>query len=498
MVRYLTMNGKSRSYRKQAPFALRYRRAKGDQISVVGKPLRGLFQQPARQGVSSFCFECPMERKQTTQCDRLIVFGRYPVPGHTKTRLIPALGPTRAADLQRYLTEKTLKTAKAVASRGGMEVEACFEARSQTRLRRWLGSGMFLSRQGSGDLGERMEAAFHNAFLSGCRRAILFGTDIPGLAAQPMEEAFRRLDTADLVLGPSTDGGYWLMGLRKLAPADVFRGIPWGGRDVLEKTIARAKEHGMTVHLLDPLTDMDTVEELKKWMPEWMHSSPYISVIVPVLNEASNVDRSIASAQDPEAEIIVVDGGSADETVEIASQAGVRIVRSSPGRALQQNIGAAVARGEVLLFLHADTRLPKGYVAHVFDALLDPGTSVGAFLFRTDLDKPLMKGVEFLANLRSRYLKLPYGDQALFARKTAFERAGGFPIVPIAEDLFLVKELRKRGNVYIISAPAVTSGRRWEKLGVVRTTLMNQVILAGLALNISHHTLARLYRHSKR
>ncbi len=438
-----------------------------------------------------------MERKKTTQRDRLIVFGRYPVPRHTKTRLIPALGPTRAADLQRHLTEKILKTAKAVAYRGGMEVEACFEGGSETRLRRWLGSGMFFSRQGSGDLGERMEAAFHNAFLSGCRRAILFGTDIPGLAPRPLQEAFRRLDTADLVLGPSTDGGYWLMGLKKRAPADVFTGIPWGTRDVLEKTIARAKEHGMTVHLLDPLTDMDTVEELKAWMPEWSESRPYISVIIPALNEASNVDRSIAHAQDPEAEIIVVDGGSTDETVEKASHAGVRIVRSAAGRALQQNVGAAVARGEVLLFLHADTRLPEGYVAHVFDALLDPGTSVGAFLFRTDLDKPLMKAIEFLTNFRSRYLKLPYGDQALFVRKSVFERAGGFPIVPIAEDLFLVKELWKRGNVHIVPAPAVTSGRRWEKLGVVRTTLMNQIILAGLALNISPHTLARLYRHSK-
>jgi rSAM/selenodomain-associated transferase 2/rSAM/selenodomain-associated transferase 1 len=435
-----------------------------------------------------------MDRNHSPQRDRLIVFGRYPVPGHTKTRLIPALGPTRAADLQRHLTEKTLKTAKVLAYRGGMEVEACFEGGSEIRLRRWLGSGIFLSRQGPGHLGERMEAAFHNAFLRGCRRAVLFGTDIPGLSTWPLQEAFRRLDTADLVLGASTDGGYWLIGLKNPAPADVFRDMVWGGRDVLEKTVARSKEHGMTVHLLDPLTDMDTVEDLKGWMPEWIPSRPYISVIIPVLNEASNIDRCIAHAKDAEAEIIVVDGGSTDETVERASRAGVRIVRSWPGRALQQNMGAGVARGQVLLFLHADTRLPKGYVAHVFDALLDPRISVGAFLFTTDLDKPLMKVLEFLTNFRSRYLKLPYGDQALFVRKALFEQAGGFPTVPIAEDLFLVKELSRRGNVCIVPASAVTSGRRWEKLGVVRTTLINQIILAGLALNISLHTITRLYR----
>jgi rSAM/selenodomain-associated transferase 2/rSAM/selenodomain-associated transferase 1 len=438
-----------------------------------------------------------MERKQTTQRDRLVVFGRYPVPGYTKTRLIPTLGPTRAADLHRYLTEKTVKTAKTFAALKCVDVEICYEGSAQTRMRRWLGGGVLYSPQAAGDLGERMEKAFVHAFHSGCRKSVLVGTDIPGLSERQLIEALQALEERDLVLGPSTDGGYWLMGLKKPAPTDVFRGIPWGTRDVLDKTVARAKERGMTVHFLDPLTDMDTAEELKAWMPEWIHPRPYISVIIPALNEASNIDRSIAHAKDPEAEIIVVDGGSTDETVEKASDAGARIVRSSAGRALQQNRGAAVARGEVLLFLHADTGLPKGYVAHVFDALLDPGTSVGAFVFRTDLDKPLMKWVEFLTNLRSRYLKLPYGDQALFVRKPAFQRTGGFPVVPIAEDLFLVKELWKTGNVSMVPAPAVTSGRRWEKLGVVRTTLMNQVILAGLVLNISPHTLARLYRHSK-
>jgi rSAM/selenodomain-associated transferase 2/rSAM/selenodomain-associated transferase 1 len=427
----------------------------------------------------------------------LIIFGRYPAPGRVKTRLIPELGRVGAADLQRYLTEKTVKTAKTFAARKRVDVEICYEGSAETRMRKWLGGGFLYSPQAAGDLGERMEKAFVHAFQSGCRKAVLVGTDIPGLSERQLLEALQVLEERDLVLGPSTDGGYWLMGLRKPAPADVFRGIPWGMRGVLDKTIARAKEHGMTIHLLDPLTDMDTVEELKRWMPEWVHSRPYISVIIPTLNEVSNIDRSIGHAKGPEAEVIVVDGGSADETVEKASRAGALIVRSSPGRALQQNTGAAVARGEVLLFLHADTMLPKGYVARVFDALLDPVTSVGAFLFRTDLDKPLMKCIEFLTNFRSRYLKLPYGDQALFVRKLAFDRAGGFPIVPIAEDLFLVKELWKRGNVYIVPSPAVTSGRRWEKLGVVRTTLMNQIILAGLALNISPHTLTRLYRHSK-
>src|SRR4030042_1471796 len=168
--------------------------------------------------------------------DRLIIFGRYPVPGRTKTRLMPLLGAARAADFQRELTERTLRTDRSVARTRPVDLEACFEGGRLSKLRRWLGPNLIFSEQSSGDLGERMKAAFLEAFQQGAQRVILHGTDIPGLTTQHIDDAFDALKSHDLVLGPSTDGGYWLIGLKK--PADLFDRIEWGAPPMRTKTSA--------------------------------------------------------------------------------------------------------------------------------------------------------------------------------------------------------------------------------------------------------------------
>jgi uncharacterized protein len=428
--------------------------------------------------------------------DRLIIFGRYPVPGRTKTRLIPLLGAARAADFQRDLTEKTLRTDRSVARRHPVGLEACFEGGSPAKLRRWLGPGLIFSEQSAGDLGERMKAAFLQAFRQGAQHVVLHGTDIPDLTHHHIHEAYDALKSHDLVLGPSMDGGYWLIGIKK--PADLFRGIEWGTPSVFDQTVAAARAQGLSVHVLSPLTDMDTGEALKRGMSEWARAQPYLSVIIPALNEEAHIEEAIRKAGSPDAEIIVVDGGSRDGTVDIAERAGAAIITAPRGRALQQNLGAAAARGSVLLFLHADTLLPRDYVAQVFETLMDRSVALGAFRFKTNLDQPFMRGIERTTHIRSRYMGLPYGDQALFLRKSQFQAAGGFPEMPVAEDLFFVRLMSKQGRVAIAPAHAVTSGRRWKEVGVLRTTLINQFILAGFALGISPKTLARLYRRGAR
>ena len=430
----------------------------------------------------------PMINCQNPPIDRLIVFGRYPVPGRSKTRLIPAFGPAWAADLQRQLTEKIVATAEAFALQRGVNVEVCFEGGSEQKMRRWLGPDVSLSRQTPGDLGTRMYAAFQR----GCRCAVLIGTDIPELRVDHLRQAFDALSENDLVIGPSRDGGYWLIGLNR--PVRLFEGIKWGTRAVFAQTLALANGQGLRVKELDYLTDIDTEEELKELLPDWTEKGPYVSVIIPALNEALNIEKTISSARNRDAEVIVVDGGSGDDTVAQAIRAGARIEKSSRGRAVQQNRGASVARGSVLLFLHADTHLPHGYINHIFEALMDPGTVAGAFRFKTDLDHPLMKLIELATNIRSRYLKLPYGDQGLFFRRTVFEGVGGFPEVSIAEDLFLMHRISKQGRIGIAPVHAVTSGRRWQTRGLLRTTLLNQVIVAGCCLGISPRVLSRLYQ----
>jgi rSAM/selenodomain-associated transferase 2 len=296
----------------------------------------------------------------------------------------------------------------------------------------------------------------------------------------------------DLVLGPSTDGGYGLIGLRR--PANLFQSIEWGTGKVLAQTLSLAKDQGLTVETQTALRDIDTREDLFKWLPERAAPKPYLSVIIPALNEEATITAALDSAADPEAERIVVDGGSSDNTAFRATRAGARVETSLRGRAVQQNYGAQVAQGRVLLFLHADTRLPRDYVGHVFETLLDLRTVLGAFRFKTDLKHPLMGIIESGANLRSRYLHMPYGDQGLFVRKSVFRSIGGFPEVPIAEDLLLARRMSSYGHIRIAPAHVVTSARRWQGLGVLRTTLINTVIVAGLLFRVSPNILAALYR----
>ena len=430
-------------------------------------------------------------RVQRRQRDRIIIFGRYPVPGRVKTRLIPVLGSAGAADLHRRLMEQTFTTAIKVASKHGMGVEICFDGGSPGKIKRWLGRGPILSHQGPGDLGRRMQDAFTQAFRSGCGRVVLVGTDIPALTSDHLMQAFDALTGHDIVFGPSVDGGYWLIGLRR--PVKVFRNIDWGTDRVLSQTIAMVNEQGYKFHLLDRLRDIDTGDDLKEWRPEEATLGPYISIVIPTLNEAENVESAISRSWNADTEIIVADGGSSDDTRERAAANGAQVVSSPPGRALQQNRGASSACGRVILFLHADTLLPSDYVDHVFETLMDPNISVGAFRFKTDLQRPMMKIIECIANMRSEYFGLPYGDQGLFLRKSMFTSVGGFPDTPIAEDLFLVRRLAKWGSVCIAPAHVITSARRWTTFGLLRTTLTNCVILAGCYLGVSPHRLASLY-----
>jgi rSAM/selenodomain-associated transferase 2/rSAM/selenodomain-associated transferase 1 len=425
-----------------------------------------------------------------TREDRLILFSRYPLPGRTKTRLIPFLGAVGAAELHRHLTERAFRAARSAAGRSGMILEVSFEGGTISGMRRWLGSQARYSEQRFGDLGQRMEAAFRRAFQEGCNRVVLFGTDVPGLSASVLDQAMDRLGDRDVVLGPSRDGGYWLIGLKR--PRDLFRDVPWGSGDVLAQTLARIEEKGLSKSLLDPLTDVDTIEDVRRLLPDW-DVKPYLSVIIPALNEATDIEAAVRRALCKDVEVLVVDGGSADGTPEAAARAGARVLTSPRGRSVQQNRGGEAAQGRVLLFLHADTLLPSDYVGAVFETLLSRNVVLGAFRFKTDLEKPAARVIEWLVNLRSRHLRLPYGDQGLFLRKEVFERTGGFPEVPIAEDLYFVKHLRRQGRLGLAGACITTSGRRWRKTGFLRTTWINQVVLVGLALRISPQVLSSIY-----
>lgn len=196
-----------------------------------------------------------------TKDTHLIIFGRYPRVGMTKTRLIPVLGPAGAAALQKRLTEKTVATARQTVERIGAQLVFCHDGGTKKQLRQWLGGRPIrYVAQATGDLGRRMHLAMQGAFDDGARRVVLVGTDIPGLTAPILEQAFTALHEKDLVLGPSSDGGYWLIGIKR--PANLFDGIVWSRPDVLKNTLTWARQKGLTPCLLDPLNDLDTPDDL--------------------------------------------------------------------------------------------------------------------------------------------------------------------------------------------------------------------------------------------
>lgn len=218
-----------------------------------------------------------------------------------------------------------------------------------------------------------------------------------------------------------------------------------------------------------------------------------ISIIIPARDEEEALPATLAAiTQEAAHEVIVTDGGSSDQTVAIARRSGAIVVTSPPGRGRQMNAGAAAASGEILLFLHADTLVPPGFATEIHRVLADPAVLLGAFRLGIAGNTTGYRIVEYFANLRA-YLGLPYGDQGLFLRAADFRTLGGFSALPLLEDLELVRRLKKQGRIQLAAAAVQTSARRWQRLGILRTTLRNQGVLLGFGLGIPPGRLARWY-----
>ena len=225
-----------------------------------------------------------------------------------------------------------------------------------------------------------------------------------------------------------------------------------------------------------------------------------LSIIVPTLNEAEGIVATLESLADLRGrghEVIVVDGGSADGTAELAHGLADRLVLAPAGRAAQMNAGARVATGEVLMFLHADSRLPADADRLVLQGLDADGKVWGRFDVRIDGSHPLLRLVQTLVNLRSRLTRICTGDQAIFVRREAFAEIEGYPRQELMEDIAISKRLRKMSAPLCLRQPCLTSARRWEREGVLRTIVLMWWLRLQYAFGVAPARLARAYGRRK-
>ncbi|MHB8381599.1 MAG: TIGR04283 family arsenosugar biosynthesis glycosyltransferase [Candidatus Binataceae bacterium] len=431
-------------------------------------------------------------------------------PGQTKTRLIPAVGADGAAGLAHAFFKDTWAALRTLADTPLVvaitENDPDFDA---IEAEVWM--------QGDGDLGDRMERALRRG-LERADAAIVVGSDSPGLPLRVIEQAREALRDGAAVLGPSADGGFYLIGMTR-CPAGILAALPWSQSDTCARTLERLRSRGISVRMLERWFDVDVPADLEHLedliargeiaVPATsaalgeIRSKPAvrISVVIPVLNEEARIARRLEELRriDGLGEVIVVDGGSIDRTVSIArSFAGVKVLKTSRGRARQMNAGAAAAIGNAILFLHADVSLPPEAGALIDRALAQPGAIAGAFKTWTISDTRASRlGILLhLADIRSRYTSLPYGDQAIFVNARVFRELGGYPDQPLMEDLEFSRLLKRRGKIVRVPANVSVSGRRFLERPIYHAALMN-IFPILYRLGVPAASLARFYPDSR-
>lgn len=447
----------------------------------------------------------------------IVVLGKPPRLGEGKTRLARDVGAARAARIARGLLFDTWATVTGLAAEAG-DVDVALATSGPTERYPLLSPAPAIVPQPDGDLGRRMAALAADA-LATHARVLLLGTDGPGVPHDALTKALSLLDTHDVVLGDNPDGGFWCLGLRAdAAPAHDptwLDGLDWDVDDTRAQVEARCRERGLTSALAPPWIDVDVQTDLDALLARVGDGAGLehtraaldapddpLSVVIPTLREGDRLDacldalEALPGAGERGLEIVVADGGSDDGGPERAARRGHVVVRSgAPGRGRQLAVGAAMTTGSTLLFLHADTRLPPDALTRIDEALAS-GAEAGAFVTRTVADPalpdragPLLR----LADLRSRITRHPYGDQALFVTRDAYDAVGGFRDVPIMEDHDLSKRLAARRPLARVASPVEVSGRKIQR-NPLRAALLLRAIPLLHRMGVSPERLARLYR----
>jgi rSAM/selenodomain-associated transferase 2/rSAM/selenodomain-associated transferase 1 len=431
----------------------------------------------------------------STSAPTLMVFLKAPRHGGVKKRLAAKLGDERTLDVYRGMAERQLRQVPA-----SWIVEIHYTPDdAESEMKAWLGPSYTYVPQSGNDLGERLTNAFRRAFDAGHKEVMAIGGDCPELDTDTLWEASRRMVRADLVLGPAEDGGYYLIGLRRLVP-ELFKDIPWSTPHVLSLTMARGKISGLSRELLAPKEDIDDLPSYERYLRRVAHQSAgdSLAVIVPTLNEAQRVSAALLSVRQsfPGSPVIVVDGGSSDGTREIAERYGGKVLATEAGRGAQCRAGASsLPDADWLLFLHADTVLPVNAHALVNEFIAESHAQVATFRARFDEPNWFLRICGWCTRFDSVFTR--FGDQAILIRREFYEALGGFPEWPLFEDVALLQRARAVTKVHSLKGWVTTSARRFKDKGAIAQQWANGRLLVRYLRGVPARELAESYPPSR-
>lgn len=351
-----------------------------------------------------------------------------------------------------------------------------------------FGAGARYRCQHGDTLGERMYQAFHTVLGEGYESCVLIGTDVPEVTAGYLEDAFDKLRNQDVVLGPTKDGGYYLIGMKRAFKA-AFEKQTYGHETVFANTIEMLKDHGLSVGRTGMLADMDRPEDLRgllercrcgqnrraRYTRTFLESHRKVSIIIPVYNEAGTIPGMIRQLWSlrKDCEIIFVDGGSSDGTAEKISKY-FPVIRTRKGRAFQMNAGAKTSSGDILFFLHCDSKLPADPLGQIEKVM--KRYRVGGFGVAFASKHFFMFTCRLLSNFRMKMRGIIFGDQGMFIERNLFFEMGMFPPQPFMEDYQFALNLKKAGEPIGMTRNRIyTSDRRYPKRTVAKLRLMWQM-----------------------
>ncbi len=430
----------------------------------------------------------------------VVIMAKDPTVAPVKTRLRATAGEDAAEDLYRAFIRDEIG---ALREAGLDAVVSLFPPGDGAAFREWLGTPVTTLPQNGADLGQRIISSLTEAMERTDGPVVTITSDVPDLPLDHVREAMARLEEVDAVLASSSDGGFHLIGLRRDAlSTDLFEGVPWSTGEAMAVVMGRLEDRGLSVAQVPPWYDVDdgddlealsarlvseesraprTLQVLEGWTPQ-QTPDPWLSVVVPVLHEEEGIDRTlehtISIGRPGEMEVIVVDGDPEGSTLAAIRRDDVTGLTAQRGRGVQMNAGAARARGEVVLFLHADTLLPEGAPDLIRNALSRGGSDVGAFEVSYGEGGLVRRMMGKLGNFRARLRRVPYGEHGIFMTREAYQELGGFPDVPIMEDVEMMLRVKRSGReVVFVDRPVTTSVRRFQRVGFWRTNARNMAML---------------------